>query len=278
VQLSSALTARAGMMLVPVGIVNELHEPPTFHGSLRPEVENAIIPTTWRANGFGVVGSTASGIGFRLYLVEGLDATKFSASGIRGGRQSGSKGLAEDMAFTGRVDYTDAAGINLGVSFYSGNSGQGLKDAGGNEIGARVTLWALHGIFAWRGLELRGVLAQSTIGNTDSLNRALKFSGDKAIGKKQTGFYLTAAYDVLPLFAKGKQSALLPFVQYEKLDTQSDVPAGYAANPTNERTNWTYGISFKPHPNVAFKADFIDRRNKAGAAVDQFNLAVNYLF
>jgi len=277
-QISPALAVRAGMVLVPVGIINEFHEPTTFYGSLRPETESAIIPTTWRANGFGVIGSTKSGFGYRLYLVEGLDATKFSASGIRGGRQSGSQSLAEDMAITGRVDYSGVAGINFGASFYTGNSGQGLKNAAGNEIGGRTTLWALHGIFAQRGLELRGVLAQSTIGEVDSLNRILKFTGSNSIGKEQTGFYLTAAYDILPLFAKGKTSALLPFVQYEKLNTQSEVGSRFTANAANERTNLTYGLAFKPHPNVAFKLDYLNRRNEAKTAVNQFNAAMNYLF
>lgn len=278
VQISSALAARAGMVLVPVGIINELHEPPTFYGSLRPETESAIIPTTWRTNGFGVVGSLKSGLGYRLYLIEGLNAAGFSASGIRGGRQSGSQSLAEDFALTGRVDYSGVAGLMVGASFYTGQSGQGLKNAAGHEIGGRTTLWALHGILARHGLELRGLLAQSTIGETDSLNRVLRFSGSNAIGKKQNGFYLTAAYDILPLFIKGKTSALLPFVQYEKLNTQSAVGSRFTANAANERTNFTYGLAFKPHPNVAFKLDYLNRRNKAQTAVNQFNAALNYLF
>jgi len=277
-QIASALTVRAGMVLVPVGIINELHEPPTFLGTLRPETESAIIPATWRANGFGVAGSAKSGLGYRLYLVEGLEASKFSASGIRSGRQSGSQSIAEDLALTGRVDYTGLAGVNLGASFYSGNSGQGLKDAKSNELGGRVTLWAVHGIFARRGLELRGLFAQSTIGDVDSLNRVLKFIGNKSIGTKQSGFYLTAGYDILPLFIKSGTSALLPFVQYEKLNTQSQVPSRFAANAANERTNLTFGLSFKPHPNVAFKVDFMNRQNQAKTAVDQFNAGVNYLF
>ncbi|MCG3120030.1 MAG: hypothetical protein ALAOOOJD_02594 [bacterium] len=277
-QITSGVAVRAGMVLVPVGIINEFHEPSTFYGSLRPETEAAIIPTTWRTNGFGVVGSAKSGFGYRFYLVEGLNASGFSASGIRSGRQSGSRSLAEDMALTGRVDYTGLAGVNLGASFYTGNSGQGMKNAAGNEIGGRVTLWSVHGILVRRGLELRGLLAQSTIGDVDSLNRILKFTGSSSIGKKQNGFYLTVAYDVLPFFAKGKTSALLPFVQYEKLDSQSGVPAGYTAHAANERTNLTYGLTFKPHPNVAFKFDYVNRRNAATTATNQFNLAVNYLF
>jgi hypothetical protein len=277
-QVASALAVRAGMVLVPVGIINEFHEPPTFYGSLRPETESAVIPTTWRTNGFGLAGSTPSGIGYRVYLVEGLDGSKFTASGIRGGRQSGARSLAEDLAITGRLEYTGLAGVNFGASFYSGNSGQGLKDAAGNEIGGRVTILSAHGIFARYGLELRGLFAQSTIGDVEKLNAALGLSGTGSIGEKQNGFYLTAAYDVLPLFIKGTSSALLPFVQYEKLNTQSEVPTGFAASPSNERTNLTYGLGFKPHPNVAFKFDFINRKNEADTAVDQINLAVNYLF
>ncbi len=277
-KLSSALNLRTGMMLMPVGIINELHEPPTFYGAQRPETESLIIPTTWSAVGLGAVGTTSTGIGYKFYAVEGLDASGFSASGIREGRQGGSESLAEDLGITGRLDYTGLAGVNLGVSFYSGNSGQGLQDAKGNAIDARVTLWALHGIFARHGLELRGLLAQSTIGDADTLNRVLQISGNEAIGNKQSGFYLTAACDVLPLFLKGQQSALLPFVQYEKLNTQAEVPSGLAANKANERTNLTYGITFKPHPNVAFKLDYMDRRNAAGTATNQFNAAVNYLF
>lgn len=277
-RLSSALVLRAGMMLAPVGIINEFHEPPTYSSVLRPEVETAIIPATWSVNGIGAMGLTAKGFGYRLYLVEGLNAAGFSASGIRNGRQNGSKSLAENLAITGRLDYTGVNSLNLGASFYTGNSGQGLKNAAGNEISGRVTLWALHGIFVQRGLELRGLLAQSAIGDTDSLNRVLKFSGSNAIGKNQTGFYLTAAYDILPLLMNGRISALLPFVQYEKLNTQSEVGSRFIANAANERTNLTYGVVFKPHPNVAFKLDYLNRRNAAHTAVNQFNMAMNYLF
>jgi hypothetical protein len=142
----------------------------------------------------------------------------------------------------------------------------------------KLDLLKFYGIFARRGLELRGRWAQSAIGDADSLNRLLKLTGSSTIGKKQTGFYVAAAYDILPLLAKGKTSALLPFVQYEKLNFQSEVPAGFSANAANERTNLTYGIALKPHPNVAFKLDYLNRRNEAQTAVAQFNVAVNYLF
>jgi hypothetical protein len=58
-----------------------------------------------------------------------------------------------------------------------------LKDASGREIRGRVTLWAVHGIFAQRGWELRGLLTPSTISDIDSLNRVLKFTGNKSMDK-----------------------------------------------------------------------------------------------
>ncbi len=277
-QLSSAISVRAGMILVPVGITNELHEPSTFLSALRAQTENAIIPTTWRANGLGMVGATRGGIGYKLYLVEGLDASKFTASGIRDGRQSGSRSLAEDLGVTGRLDYSGLPGVNLGVSLYSGKSGQGAKDASGQEIGARVSIFSAHGMFSRRGLELRALYARSSISDVATLNNLLALTGIQSIGSKQQGYYLTAGYDVLPLLFSATQKSLIPFVQYEQLNTQAEVPGAFARSSANDRTNLTFGIAYKPHPNVAFKADYLNRDNEANTAVDQFNVAVNYLF
>ena len=47
---------RGGLMLVPMGIVNEYHEPKTFNGTERPAVDNVIVPNTWREIGIGVNG------------------------------------------------------------------------------------------------------------------------------------------------------------------------------------------------------------------------------
>jgi hypothetical protein len=277
-QLSSAFNVRAGMVLVPLGIINELHEPPTFYTALRPETESAVIPTTWRANGLGIVGAASSGIGYKLYVVEGLDASKFTAGGIRSGRQSGARSLAEDLGIAGRLDYSGVPGINFGVSFYTGNSGQGLKNAANQEIAARAAIFSAHAQVARRGLELRALYARGTIGDAAALNAALSLSGSQSIGSKQQGFYLTAGYDLLPLLFSTTEHALAPFVQFEQVDTQAEVPANFSRNRANERTNWTYGLVYKPHPNVALKIDYLNRDNEANTATDQFNVAVNYLF
>lgn len=139
--LSPAVTLRGGMVLIPVGIINELHEPSTFHGVLRPETERRIIPSTWRGVGVGMLGSLPAGFAYRVYLTEGLNAANFSATGIRSGRQNGAQALAEDLAVSGRLEYNGVPGVTLGGSFYAGNSGQGLADSSGQRIEALTTFF-----------------------------------------------------------------------------------------------------------------------------------------
>ncbi|MEX0601699.1 MAG: hypothetical protein WD295_00060, partial [Bacteroidota bacterium] len=127
---SRAFNLRAGMVLPPLGIVNEKHEPSTFFGTLRPQVERLIIPSTWRTNGVGVYGEIAPGLNYRGYVVEGFNAKSFSdADGVRGGRQSGANALAENFGLTGKVEYSGIPGTIIGAGVYTGNSGQGAKDS-----------------------------------------------------------------------------------------------------------------------------------------------------
>lgn len=101
--MKDALNLRVGLVLIPMGFVNELHEPNAFLSARRTDIESTIIPSTWRENGVGLFGN-AGNVSYKAYIVNGLDAKDFSASGLRGGRQKGSKALAEDLAVVGRVD------------------------------------------------------------------------------------------------------------------------------------------------------------------------------
>ncbi|MDP2875572.1 MAG: hypothetical protein Q8O00_05255, partial [Holophaga sp.] len=153
--VSPAFNIRAGMMLVPLGFVNELHEPPAYLGAKRPAVESTIIPSTWRENGVGVHGEFLGQFSYRAYLMNGLDASKFTASGIRGARQNGSKAQAESLALTGRVDWNVMPGTTLGAGFYTGNSNQAET---GEPI--RTNLWELHGEYRARGFQVRGLFTR----------------------------------------------------------------------------------------------------------------------
>lgn len=265
---------RVGMILPPMGIVNEKHEPSTFFGGARPATERLIIPSTWRTNGLGAYGEIVPDLNYRMYIVEGFDAKNFSdADGIRGGRQSGSYSLVEDFGYTGKVEYQGIPGTTIGGSFYVGNSGQSAKDSLGT-IKAATSIISGHVEIAYKGFEFRALAAQT---NLDDAGR-VSMLARKTIASKTYGWYVVGGYDLIPLFAPGSEHSLSPFIQYERVNTHSSVATGYMANPAFDRTIVTYGLHYKPHPNVAFKFDYNQMKNKANTGINQWNLAVAYLY
>src|SRR6266542_457473 len=144
------LSLRGGMLLVPLGLVNEFHEPNVFIGARRPQTEQQLIPSTWHENGFGVVGSSGT-VSYRAYLVDGFDANGFSASGLRGGRQEGIEAKASDWGVAGRLDVNPVPGVLVGTGLYRGNSGQ--DQFGTSDIG--TTIVELHGQAQIRGVDVR---------------------------------------------------------------------------------------------------------------------------
>jgi len=282
--LRESANVRAGLVLVPVGFVNELHEPPVFLGSERPAVERAILPTTWREIGAGIFGDAGS-ISYRAYVVSSLaavegtssDAEGFTAEGIREGRSGGSNAAAEDFAVTGRLDWNPKPGILLGASLFTGKTGQGQSTPTGLPIDGRLTLWDAHAELRWRGLQSRALYARTTIGDAERINEAQGFTGADSIGEDQYGYYAEVGYDVLSHREKGSAS-LVPFVRWERYDTQDQVPAGFARNPANDVTLTTLGLVWKPIVHVAAKLDYSRVENRANTGVDQLHAALGFLF
>jgi hypothetical protein len=266
---------RAGLVLLPLGFVNELHEPPVFLGARRPEVEERILPTTWRELGLGVFGD-AGPFAYRAYLVDGLDAAGFSGPDpLREGRQGGSNARAEDFAATGRLDFVGVPGLLVGASGYTGDSAQGRRSRG-RRFDARVSLLDAHAEWRWRGLAIRALGVRGSIGDAARVNALEGLSGADSVPKRFIGSYLEAAYDVL--FPRGGAASLAPFARWERFDTQDAVPAGFAADPANDVSLWTFGLQYQPIPQVVVKLDYQDTRNGARTGVDQWNLALGWLF
>ena len=278
---------RAGVVLLPMGFVNEIHEPTFFFGAERPEVERQIIPSTWREVGGGFFGQLADGrVSYRMYGVNGLDATGFSAGGLRGGRQKASKALGDHWAFVGRADVDVVDGLSMGGSVYVGPSGQNQvldnDDDGTPETSVPFTLttiYEVHAEYKAYGLSLRGLFTQAFIGDAAELNTALENTGPgDFIAERLLGGYGEIAYDVLPLIWKGTRASLEPYFRYERVDTQNRMAAGNTANPNLVRDIYTVGLQIKPIPNVVFKTDYRNFRAKQGDVSDQVQFHVGYVF
>ncbi len=285
-RLADPVGARAGLLLLPMGLVNEQHEPTTFLPSERPETERRILPTTWRELGIGLFGA-AGGFGYRVYLVGGLDAVGggtsdadgFSAAGLRGGRQKGSKAVAEDFGGVARLDYTGALGVMVGGSAYLGKSGQGVPTISDSSqtIGALTFIWEAHAQYRAHGFDFRGLFSMALVDDVAELNAAKGLTGSASIGERLKGWYVEGGYDVLrPV--RSTRHQLIPFVRYEQIDTQDAVPAGFASNPATDQTIVALGAAWKPIPNLVVKGDYQVRRNAADTGVNQWNVAIGYVF
>ena len=268
---------RGGMLLVPMGLVNEFHEPNVFMGAERPVTEQVIIPSTWRENGGGVYGSVDQ-VSFRAYVINGLNGANFSSAGVRGGRQKGSKAKASSMAFTGRVDITPTPGVFLGTSFYSGGSGHGEIVLGADELGIQTTIFDIHGQAQVRGFDVRGLYARASIGDAAELNMALGKTGTSAIAETLQGGYMQVGYNLLSQVPEAGGVSLAPYLRLEKVDTQGTVPVGFARSLSTDNVYTTVGVELKPIPNVVLKVDHMWVRNDADSGVNQLNIALGYAF
>ena len=268
---------RTGMVLVPVGIVNERHEPPTFHGVERTFVDTVIVPTTWRDIGVGAFGELGRGFSYRAYVVPGLDATGFTAEdGIAEGRQQGSHADASDPAFTGRVEYR-AVGLTAGGSFWYGGSGFGLTRL--DITPPNVGVASLDARYRRGRHELRGQWSLVHIDDAGDLNRALQLQSGNSpnIASRLLGAYGEYALRVSP---DAWQHEVMLFGRYELYDTQNKMPDGYLPLEELQRSSLVLGATYFPDPDVAFKFDVSKERNKSDGVRGpwRLNLGVGWWF
>jgi hypothetical protein len=266
----SSIGLRAGILLPPVGIINQIHEPPTFNGVERPNVDRLIIPATWRESGAGIVGSPGEGLNYQLYVVAGLKAEGFDgANGIRGGRQEALESSPMNPSLTGRLDYVPFPGLKVGGSFFFGNTTGGDSALGSGTL----ALFAGDVQYTIDQLSLRAEGAMESIGDAGRINAA--FGND--VADQIYGYYIEGAYDMMSFLAPESEYKLSPFIRYEKYNTQSKV-TGFTANPLYDRNDVTIGATLKPTYNTAFKIDYQFLNNAADANAKVFNVGVGYSF
>ena len=297
--LKNWFNVRAGLVLVPMGYINEIHEPTSYFGVSRPEVERQIIPATWRENGVGVLGTFFEQVDYEAYVINGFNAEGFDSSGLRGGRQKGNRALAEHLAFVARFDWTPIAPLEIGGSVYHGKSGQNqnVGVSAGDGFGAYsvdipdtpTTVWEVHAQYENRGLHLRSLFTMAEIGDNTDLTQALGPVGPddggtgeldlgEGVGGEMLGVYGEVAYELIPLFFPDSEKSLEPFFRFEYYDTQRDMPSGFSKDKSKEIQVYTLGFSFQPTPNVVIKADYRNRVAESGGLPDEFNLGMGFVF
>ena len=260
---------RGGMLLAPVGLINERHEPPSFNGVERPFVDTVILPSTWFDTGVGLFGDLGRGFRYKAYLMSPLDASGFSADeGLRGGRQQGFQSSFQNVAQTGRLEYHGVPRLSLAASFWRGNTGFNLRG-----INPRVNVFEADGRYSLWRFDSRCQFANVGIGRAGELNRALQRETGVSpnVAERLRGFYWESAARVLP---RRFPHDLALFGRYENFDTQNKMPRGYLPLKQFDRSAWVVGATYYPEPDVALKFDYSFLRN--GSSVVRPRNSVNF--
>ena len=254
---SDAFNIRAGHILLPMGFVNQTHEPTTFWSAKRPLVERYIIPSTWHENGAGVFG-TAGNLSWQAYLVNGTDdGFDIQKNGLRGGRQGGEKAAAEKMGVTARLDYQATSGLLIGAAIYSGSTNN-KGDANASpvvdptELDHHVQVVEAHLQYDSGPFRLRALFADASVENADQLPQA-------SVADDIDGWYVEAGYDLL---SSDDDLSLTPFVRVEQYDLGVDEK--YDVN--------VIGLAFQPNMNIIYKFDFQNITSEKGSFADSNNI------
>ncbi len=252
--LQDSLQAKGGVFLMPVGILNETHEPNTFYGVERNDVENIIIPATWWGAGAGLTGQHDNGISWDLAVHEGLKipTSGSSAFRVRSGRQKSAEAVAEDLAYSGRLRYTGLPGLEVAAS---ANYQSDPSQVGNDGLDSGLLLEA-HVDYRKGPFGLRALYAE-----WDFDGSAVEAAGVN----EQKGWYIEPSYK--PLNNVGV------YVRYEDIE---------GARTRDMFDQWELGMNFWPHEDVVIKADYRSRDHDlavdAGRDFDAFDLGIGYQF
>ncbi|HYV84296.1 MAG TPA: hypothetical protein VFB49_00135 [Patescibacteria group bacterium] len=277
-KVNEHIGARGGLVLMPIGFLNERHEPGDYLGARRPEVETRLLPSTWRELGGGVYGD-AGPVQWRGYLVTSLDAAGFSPdTGVAGGRQQGSEAEATDLGWTARVDWwvfkeKSFGTLVAGSSAFTGETGQ--RNPGFPP--GRFSLWEMHADYRWKALQARALWARGIQSDAGELSLALDPSGNTAIGERMEGWYLEGGFNVLSWVPSTHQE-LIAFARYEDVDTQERVAPGMSADPANDLTLKTIGLQYQPIPPIVIKLEAQNFDERSHTKADQINLGFGWSF
>jgi len=276
-RLSDQVFAKAGLFLIPVGMLNENHEPTRYYGVFRNFVETAIIPTTWREGGFAVQGNTRGGLRWDAGVSTGFNLSKWDATSTEGLEeplgsihQELALASAGDLSVFGALNYTGVPGLKLGASIFTGEADQGQAGFDNN----RVTLWEGHARWNPGNWDLSALYARGSISNTADVNRTLV--GNPALVPEDFfGWYAEAAYRAtLP-----NEWTLAPFARYEVFNTASSyasIGAGLTPDPLEDEQVITAGFNLDITRGVVFKIDYL-HFDKADDA-NRVDLGLGYQF
>jgi len=270
---------RGGLILVPMGIVNEYHEPTTFNGVERPSMDRSIVPTTWREIGFGVLGKIDNAnLKYQAYIFNGFTSVNGSkvlggANGLRNGRQKGAESTINSPVFSTKLDFYGIQGLRLGLSGYFGRTQpeDDVDAIDGADVG--ISMIGVDARYEYKRFTARGQFINASISDTEAYNTL----NNADLGSELQGWYIEGAYNLLP---QTNEQKLFAFARYENFDTHASVKGGLTKNMAYDRDELTFGLSYHIAPGAVVKADYQLKNNAVpnSDALNQLNLGLGVWF
>jgi hypothetical protein len=282
-QVTDTMQVQAGLFLVPMGIINEVHEPPLFFGVFRPFTETAIIPSTWREGGVSLSGTNDFGLNWNVGLTTGFNLANWDPTSLEGQEsplgsihQEMSLAVANDLSGYVSLKYVGTPGLTLGAAVFSGGAGQDQKGFQADD--SQATIWSTYASWSPGRWNLTALYAEGYLSDTAALN--LTFVGNPSlVPKRFWGGYGQVAYRGWSF----GQWRLEPFARYELFNTGADyanIGQGLTPKPRPTEDVTTLGASLFLTPNVVFKLDyqFFGEPDFALGYADRLNLGVGYMY
>jgi hypothetical protein len=258
------INLRGGILLMPVGKFNLLHDSPLNDLVDRPMVSRIIIPSTWFEAGAGIYGtfypSALSKIDYELYAVNGMTQTAGAMTdlGVRSARGSVSRDRDDSKAIVGRLAFSPMLGIEVAGSGYHGQYKPSTATVGSGNLDIFAVDWTLQ-----RGpFEVIGEAAWVRISN----NNATGVAGNGIGPAGMFGYYVQGNYHFMPEFLKrlapshfSDASTFTATVRWEQVDTDTDNRTVGGANTLGNRRELdrlTVGLNFRPIEDTVFKINW----------------------
>lgn len=278
-KLNETYNMRAGLVLMPVGLLNTNHEPTAYYGVERNFVETAIIPSTWREGGLMFTGEYNNGISWTGGMTTGFNLGKWDATSSDGRtsplgsiHQEMQQASAGDLATVMNVEWRGVPGLRLGTSGFTGKASQRAKNFSAPD--ARVSIWDFHARWTPGAWDLAALYARGNISGAGALNQT--FAGSPyPVPQRFDGWYTQLAYR----WHFGDEYVLAPFTRYERYNTGRNfegLPVGLNPGNVGTETVRTMGLNFELNPSVVFKADL--QRFKQNKDNNRLDLGMGYAF
>ena len=238
---------RVGNMLMPMGLINEKHEPTLFTTVQRPNTEKNLIPSTWHENGIMIYGDIIEDLTYKIGAFTALAPLDSGDKWLRDGRAGSFTNNNPTLGFSARVDYTGVNGLLVGASTY---------------FDSDLLMGDIHVNYNLDALRIYGVYTKTQRSNA-------------TIGQVQSakGGYINVGYDLLSLTSS--QDKMPIFIQYDSVSAQDSI---VGANSAESKDTTTVGVNYFPHEQVVLKADYAMQRQQGALDSDTFSLSMGFIF